>query len=1355
MGGANESILAGIALAFAAALLLPATASALDPPEPQSVLFVSNGYYQQETIIRNHLLSSGAYTVTVKKDYQVTGTLNLAPYDLVILTEFAPNVSTSGINNIKNSGKPVLIVEYWDFNYSKKLGLTTSASCGYVGTRTVEVMTHEHPVTYFLGDDIDVYTTSYTVYGIDIDDVKPGVAPLVWSSASFEEVAVLVDDARRYAATGIYDTRKYTTDAWMLFDRLLAHLTRPEVPDLTSREVYDRLAWSGVAELLGELSEEREQWTPAEARAEVWPMLVRAELTDLSEEVFALVDLVLVSNWAIVPSPMRPGAPPQLGSLLFVPGGLVPPTQVELIECATWKNQLRDEWYRRLPTSVSYRAEAAGIPRLRFAVPFPWVDTVFAGQAAEFAIALSTTEVKQIGSSQLGPLWVARISTGATELLSRKDLFPVTAGGAWDTYRDLYWWGRRAEHSLLPAVTAERTWMKEPFSLVVRETEGDPARKMSVLLDFFKFEGGAVKSKRTPKCSVRFFAHPYADGDGWHDDADWPDFATDPMPTPIPFPTQEVGGVANECFVESAYNPFVSQDGQRWPWHPNTFGDAVSGDNEGLPVGIELNSLLPRVQLMWPSNHFLSRRHPIEAYCEANPGTCQGVADGDQDALDAFNAHFGLDPGDEVYSEYGRHLLTPRHRTGVPWAGPGGDGMGDRGPWQKPRIKAGLGMRVAFLLRSEHENMPPETDGADLYDRAVCQAGALGQAMLFYRSRETGEYDEDNPLVFDLECFPTATDNTLLASHGVSVGEGLTYASQQLLEVPSEAAFGEAALFFEAEAVLHGTGGPESVTVSRLFPVFIDPLEAFTDENGSHDRFALVPEETQPAAWIGTGWMLSEQPYQFGSYRKSALHEFMGVDCDLDNPVCRSLFWLLGSDEGPWFERTSNGETVLFSLFGDINVAWDDPFGVLDFGWFEFRGTGLAFEHVDDEWIQDTDNGVYLPALAPVMTENGLPWEMVRAPGASFENGIFQDAGCDTPGAIGCVRDCHETGAETVAPMSAFQFASQHESGESQVWFSVASDWGNVGLQGYGDEGPRVDPLLKLNIGPFHYGYDREYEPYWWSFLGRWHPESGVDDLGRASSWKWMNGYQDASTTFVLSSAVAVEDLGTLLYEDFDAGILVWHTGRYRASPVYLSYAAEEDVLHPDRYMHFAGMQGGVPTWTENEAAAVPVIWDDVGELTAVDLGPGENGTIFDRFVVLYQVNSSGSVLLETTVLPLVGEVVTDMVNATGQEGIILRQSDNPWGPYSQPVVLLDCTSIRTDLLGIVDVGGMKINQALRHVSDGFSSCYGGFTHESLWGWKEPDPDPEPEENWTKLRFNVSMWRPYKALLVESMVKEK
>jgi hypothetical protein len=188
--------------------------AAADPPEPLSVLLVANGYYQQETIIKNHLLSSGAYMVTVKKDYQITGTLNLAPYDLVILTEFAPNVSTSGINNIKASGKPVLIVEYWDFWYSYRFGLVTTDDCGYVGTNFVEsVSSGIDEYSWYVGREPEVYTSTYTIYGIAADDVTEGVSKLYYSSRSFDEIAVLFDASRRVAATGIYDTRRYTAEA--------------------------------------------------------------------------------------------------------------------------------------------------------------------------------------------------------------------------------------------------------------------------------------------------------------------------------------------------------------------------------------------------------------------------------------------------------------------------------------------------------------------------------------------------------------------------------------------------------------------------------------------------------------------------------------------------------------------------------------------------------------------------------------------------------------------------------------------------------------------------------------------------------------------------------------------------------------------------------------------------------------------------------------------------------------------------------------------------------------------------------------------------------------------------------------
>ncbi|MFO8072264.1 MAG: hypothetical protein R6V85_10365 [Polyangia bacterium] len=100
------------------------------------MLFVAGGWYQQEDDIETHLLDLG-YDVTVKADYQVYGSTDLSIYDLVVITEFAPNLSYSALDNIESSEVPVLIVEYWDFWYSYQLGLTSTEQCGYVGTDTI------------------------------------------------------------------------------------------------------------------------------------------------------------------------------------------------------------------------------------------------------------------------------------------------------------------------------------------------------------------------------------------------------------------------------------------------------------------------------------------------------------------------------------------------------------------------------------------------------------------------------------------------------------------------------------------------------------------------------------------------------------------------------------------------------------------------------------------------------------------------------------------------------------------------------------------------------------------------------------------------------------------------------------------------------------------------------------------------------------------------------------------------------------------------------------------------------------------------------------------------------------------
>jgi hypothetical protein len=194
------------------------------------VLFVANGYYQQETDIYNHLQDLGMFDVEIKKDYQIYGSTDLTVYDLIIITGFAPNIGYSGTNNIKNSGIPLMIIEYWDFWYSYRMGLLNWDSGDYYGTDTVELINDQHPITNGLDQEVEVYDESWAVlYGASLNSLSSDTEPLIYSWQSANEAAVIVDDARKMVATGIYDTTHYTDDAWEIFDRILDYFVSAAV----------------------------------------------------------------------------------------------------------------------------------------------------------------------------------------------------------------------------------------------------------------------------------------------------------------------------------------------------------------------------------------------------------------------------------------------------------------------------------------------------------------------------------------------------------------------------------------------------------------------------------------------------------------------------------------------------------------------------------------------------------------------------------------------------------------------------------------------------------------------------------------------------------------------------------------------------------------------------------------------------------------------------------------------------------------------------------------------------------------------------------------------------------------------
>ena len=289
MKKSNRIVLGLCMTAVVVFMLLPALKANAQGHDPIQVLFVKNDWYQQEDDILDHLNDLGCYEVTTKKDYQIYGSTDLSSYDLIIITEFAPGIGYYGLQNIENSGKPILIVEYWDFWYSYKLGLVEDYWAGYYGTDTVDVIDSDHTITYLFDETIQVYYPSYTIYGIPFYDIADGVTPLIYSSASFNEVAVLSDDDRQIVATGIYDTTKYTADGWKLFDMILTYLYAPSVIPVDLIELNQSLYNSGTLDLLVQISNEPSNWNYDSAMQAVWTSLVNKNITFAYDGLSSLV----------------------------------------------------------------------------------------------------------------------------------------------------------------------------------------------------------------------------------------------------------------------------------------------------------------------------------------------------------------------------------------------------------------------------------------------------------------------------------------------------------------------------------------------------------------------------------------------------------------------------------------------------------------------------------------------------------------------------------------------------------------------------------------------------------------------------------------------------------------------------------------------------------------------------------------------------------------------------------------------------------------------------------------------------------------------------------------------------------
>ncbi len=1401
---------------------------------PTNVLFVANGYFAEESDIYNHLLEINAagdvprFDITVKKDYQIRRRTSLDEYDLIIITGFAPNIARGGLRNIKRSGKPVFVIEYWDFWYSFRLGLVRSDWAGYYGTDKVEFITNDHPITARFEQEAQVYDVPWAVmYGIPSQDIVDGVTPLAYSSRGFDEVTLLVDDERRIATLGVYDTTHYLETAWTLFDAILEYVSPLQFDATDPAAVNRALAQSGVLDFVEQVGLNPGQWSYESAARRVWTMLVAANLTFLATDINQMLKKTIYDGRIYKPYYIQKRDGWTILALMTVPN-------INLyFNCDNWESALANPANRRFPDRVTYEgSEWGGMPviNFRFDGTADHPERVFGESNQRVAVTL--------GTSILSDFWgFPMVKTGTSHLLDMGDIYDPCTGttasecedefGHDDQDRVMYWGGTKAMNYDI----SEVYWQPyDPYLMFVdfmanyvgagwEWPDGVEPGHHNIYLDYYLFWGSTVHGRDEATCVVRFWEHPYSSIDSSYE---FESFVPEPLPLPVdPTTTPDCSGLNclgkwpnDECEYDDPFNPFL----RHWDAYgdpdpdrglPNVFMDAAHGGNyetdETTPIGgdlLNMHDLTPRMQLVAPSNSYANKYNVIEQWCEANTYSGGYKCDFSSTAyIDEFKDELGFD---ELYPDFDpTEQISPRHRTDavVPWGG--SDGSGDVGPWRKPWIAAGMETKVAVMVRTEPELLP------DGYHTAFCDRengkinGALSLAYCDSSSCDGSpitnpdewtwvgnEEDPDNPV--GASCFPVAEDSSGMDDYGVDTGQGLTYLSVDPIHVPKYAR-GAAYIVFEGEVHLSSGAVPTEVHVKRAFPVYIDPIE--------NSPGTQISDDAQPSCWVGAtrqgvpAYPVTGMPAFGVDFTVTSFLDFLDGHPLTD--LYQSSFdgWLNGGDEGPWMSRVKRDasdnvvDSRLYSMYGDvgINGYWKTM----------HRGSGLALYHpyrLDGQAVSDIDGYewwntaagddvlsgwdrgypetacpmMFIEGANPVDTSVdakgwvGYPWEMTRAQGFDLENGRY------VPGEIWCdpldpekctntidhIYSCQQTEEETAAAVSGFQFESQEQSGDSYVWFGVATDWGAAAAPGIGDENAAKfkDSLTGYKMSKYLYNYNVEFTPAWYSFLTKWDYEKGIDDLGRKVTWKTYNdGVTEQATTFLFNSAVVFENLWDVLgayYVDGGltalpagtGGILVWHSGRYKSSPIYLSYAKEADVLRPELYKHFTGFHtDGKTSWSSDEADAVPIIWDEVGELSAIY----HNDGVFEPYKVLYSINYGG------------------------QQGIVMRTADKPWGPYTKSIPIFDCNRGPRELREGKSTY-VQFNDALFEydveVDDevpegkfrgGLVRCYGGFTHPDLWqttSYSEyiPDLGDMVEIIETTLRFNVSMQSPYKVLLVES-----
>jgi hypothetical protein len=179
-------------------------------------------------------------------------------------------------------------------------------------------------------------------------------------------------------------------------------------------------------------------------------------------------------------------------------------------------------------------------------------------------------------------------------------------------------------------------------------------------------------------------------------------------------------------------------------------------------------------------------------------------------------------------------------------------------------------------------------------------------------------------------------------------------------------------------------------------------------------------------------------------------------------------------------------------------------------------------------------------------------------------------------------------------------------------------------------------------------------------------------------------------------------------------GVLVWGSGGYRRSNVYLAYVPLAKIEDRSAYRYFAGFEvDGLPRWSPNEGLAAPLFLSgSVGEL-CVRWNP-----VLRRFILLY--------------------------NGDNPPFILEHQSALPWGPWTGYQNIFDADAAFGHY---IHVAGRNDGLSDPDRDNEGGGCYGPYM---IARYTRMNDDAS-----STMYFVLSVWNPYNTMLMSGIFRAR